>query len=352
MPIRADSFEPPRFHPARPGLVRPVPIDPAGVVGPTRGQAAGRGWRRTGHGLVLPARFSADLPEQRIVEIAALMPDEAAITGWAALRWLGAESFDGRAHGGLLPVPVAVTNHRVRVRTGVLITAEHLTRGDRAVVDGLLVTSAVRSVCFEMRYAADVTAAVKALDAAAAADLVSRQEAWDYTSGFLTAWTGVEQCRKAIELADENSWSPMEVEMRLEWRRLGIGRILCNHPIFDLEGRHVGTPDLLDVELGVAGEYDSTLHLNGKRRTKDLRREGAFRRVGLEYVTMVAGDRADPRDFYLRTLDARSRARAHADQERRWTVVPPKWWTPTVTVAQRRALSPEQRRRFTHPWAA
>ena len=49
-----------------------------------------------------------------------------------------------------------------------------------------------------------------------------------------------------------------------------------NRPVFDLHGRHVGTPDLLDVEAGVYGEYDSELHLDGKRRLKDLTREDAF----------------------------------------------------------------------------
>lgn len=280
------------------------------------------------------------------------MPDDGAVTGWAALRWLGAVSFGGEENGRILPVPLLVGNHRIRQQPGTRVSAERMTRDDRGCVDGLRVTTAVRSVCFEMRDARDLTAAVKTMDAVAAWDLVSRQEASDYTAEFLSGWTGVEQCLQAIAAADENSWSPMEVEMRLLWQGLGIHRILCNHPIFDLDGRHIGTPDLLDVQAGVVGEYDGALHLEGAQRAKDLKREGAFRRAGLEYVTMVAGDRQDPSDLMVRTIDARRRALASADRPRRWTVVPPEWWTPTVTVAQRRALTDAQRARYVRGWAA
>jgi hypothetical protein len=159
----------------------------------------------------------------------------------------------------------------------------------------------------------------------------------------LTAWTGVPQLRDAIALADENSWSPMETEMRLQWvLKLGIATAVANHPVFDADGSFVGTPDLIDLEAGVAGEYDGSLHLPGVQRAKDIRREGLFRRVGLEYVTMTAVDRRDPTDFLQRTIDAQARAR---HLTRRWTVDPPAWWIPTTTVAARRALTAAQRKR-------
>jgi len=346
VPVVAATFEPPRFHPARPDLVLPVRVDPTGEHGPTKPQARGRGWRRTSHGLVLPARFAPEPVEQRIVEAAAVLPRDGFVTGWAGLRWLGLRELDGTRGGARLPVPLLVPNHRIRPQPGFTVSAERMTRADRDVVDGLPVTSAVRSLCFELRYAAGLVAAVTLMDLAAGADLVSRQEAWDYTAEFLGTWTGVEQCRQAIALADENSWSRMETEMRLLWGEIGIRRILCNHPVFDLDGRHVGTPDLFDAEAGLVGEYDSELHLEGRRRAQDLRREGAFRRLGLEYVTMVTRDRDDPSDFLRRTLDARYRGLAAAHLPRRWTVVPPAWWTPTVTVTQRRALTDVQRSRF------
>ena len=44
-----------------------------------------------------------------------------------------------------------------------------------------------------------------------------------------------------------------------------LPRPLMNQPVFDLDGRHVATPDLLDVEAGLACEYNGSLHMNGNR---------------------------------------------------------------------------------------
>jgi hypothetical protein len=301
-------------------------------------------WRRTGHGLYLPACLDADSLEQRLVEIGTALPSESGITGWAALAWLRTRWADGTgADGRDLPVPILVPNHRTRDRPGVLISAEKIRPGEIRAVDGLPITSPLRSVCFEARHARSLTDAVRWLDIALAADHVSPQELAAYQKT-LTAWTGVPRLREAIALADENSWSPMETEMRLQWvLGLGITTAVTNRPVFDASGSFVGTPDLIDLEAGVAGEYDGSLHLPGVQRAKDIRREGLFRRVGLEYVTMTAADRRDPADFLQRTLDAQARAR---HLTRRWTVDPPAWWVPTTTVAARRALTTAQRERY------
>lgn len=301
-------------------------------------------WRRTGHGLYLPARLDADSLEQRLVEIGTALPAGSGLTGWAALAWLRTRWADGTgADDHDLPVPVLVPNHRTRTRPGVLISAEMIRPGEIRAIDGLPITSPLRSVCFEARHARSLTESVRWLDVTLAADLVSLEELAAY-QGTLTAWTGVPRLREAITLADENSWSPMETEMRLQWvLSLGITTVMANRPVFDADGSFVGTPDLLDPEAGVAGEYDSGLHLPGVQRAKDIRREGLFRRVGLEYVTMTAVDRRDPADFLQRTIDAQRRAR---HLTRSWTIDPPPWWTPTTTVAARRALTDAQRERY------
>lgn len=349
MAVSAADFEPPPFHPRRPGLLRPVPMDPTGRTGPTRAQTMSASWRRTGRGLYLPARFDADSLGQRLVEIGTALPRGGGVTGWAALAWLGTRWADGTgADGRDLPVPILVSNHRTRSRPGVLVSAEQARPGEIRGIDGLPITSPLRSVCFEARHARSLTEAVRWLDIALAADQVSLAELAAYQE-MLTAWTGVPQLRQAIALADENSWSPMETEMRLQWvLGLGITTAVANHPVFDANGSFVGTPDLIDLEAAVAGEYDGSLHLPGSQRAKDIRREGLFRRVGLEYVTMTAADRHDPADFLQRTRDAQARAR---HLTRRWTIEPPSWWTPTTTVAARRALTAAQRERYLRPQA-
>jgi len=181
------------------------------------------------------------------------------------------------------------------------------------------------------------------LDMAAFSDLVSLAEAWAYAMTH-PGWTGIGMARAAIALADENSWSPQETLMRLLWiLDARLPPPLCNRPLFDRDGRHIGTPDFIDEEAGVIGEYDGPVHLTGKRRARDLRREEVYRRHGLEYFTMVAADHAIPGLVVDRMHSTRERAAFKAPSVRDWTLVPPAWWQPTHTVAQRRALSPDRR---------
>lgn len=337
----------PPFHPHRPGLMRPVRVDPDGRTGPTPRQAVGPRWTRSSRGLYLPNGLSDDLAlEQRIVSAGVLCPAYGGVTGWAALRWLGAHWFDGRCDGKERPVTLAVARSDVRPQPGVSVSSEILLPEDLTVVDGLAITTALRAATFEARYAPDGYAAVRALDLALMFDLVTPEELIEYGQRRLVPMTGIAKLDAAIGLCSENAWSPAEVDMRLLWvLDLGLPTPLCNHPVFDLAGRHIGTPDLLDVEAGLVGEYDGIDHQSKDRRVVDLRREAAFRRVGLEYVVMVAADRRDPDAYLSRVADARERGLANR-HERAWTVKPPAWWTPTVTVEQRRALSTEQRKRL------
>jgi hypothetical protein len=66
---------------------------------------------------------------------------------------------------------------------------------------------------------------------------------------------------------------------------------------------------------------------------------------------MTSIDRRDPTQFLRRTKEARERA-LRLGPERRWTVDPPAWWTPTVTVEQRRSLTSAERARFLRHRAA
>ncbi|MGH3363047.1 MAG: hypothetical protein ACRDOM_11370 [Nocardioides sp.] len=320
--------------------------------GPTRGQARGPDWRLTSHGYHVPSYADGSRLDQRIVEAAVVLKEgNGAVTGWAAFAWLGARWFDGStADGGCLPVDLAV-RRKIRAQPGFAICEEGIDPADVIVVDGLPITIPVRSVCFAMRYAATVRDAVRAIDMAAYSDLVSIDEVRTYAGTRprtgLSSWTGIPRCREATEHGDENRWSPQEVTMGMIWViDAGLGRPRSNVPIFDRSGRHLCTPDLLDEEAGVVGEYNGELHLERSQRARDVRREEVYRELGLESFTMLAGDSADPAGMARRMRAARSRARCLPPHERPWTTQPPAWWTPTETVEQRRALSESQRERF------
>jgi hypothetical protein len=288
------------------------------------------------------------VPEQRILEASVCLPTDGGVTGWAGLRWGGATWFDGIAPSGeLRPVVLAVLHGDIRSQPGIAVTSERLPPRDRTRHDGIAITTHARSVCFEMRYARSDREAVVILDMAMMDDLVSLDEVAEYVAT-LNGWIGVGKCRLALALADENSWSAMETRLRLVYViDLELPVPLCNRPVFDLTGRHIGTPDLIDVEAGLVVEYEGGLHLQGQRRGRDLQKEAAYRRVGLEYAVMVAADWVSPKTTIMpRLVEARQRSRFEAESARRWTVEPPPWWTPTTTVAARRALTEGQRARM------
>lgn len=330
-------------------MVVPVRLDPEGRTGPTADQARTRAWRRTSRGLYVPSSVDSEVPEQRIVEAAACLPTAyGGVTGWAALRWAGATWFDGRDRlGADQPVTLSIMRTEIRPRPGIAVSAERLPPRDLRTVDGLATTTAVRAVCFEMRYCSDERRATVLLDMALMHDVVSADEVAAYVET-LNGWTGVATCRAAVALCEENSWSAMETVMRLVWTLdAGLPPPLCNRPVFDLAGRHVGTPDLIDVHAGLVGEYDGIVHLDRHRRGQDIDKEAAYRGLGLEHVTMVAGDLASPATTVVpRILEARARGLARRGEPRGWTVEPPRWWIDTSTVAARRALSAEQRDRL------
>lgn len=314
------------------GTTAPVRTDPTGRLGPTQRQARGAGWRRTSRGLYVPADVEPT-PLQRVAEAGALLPRGAAVTGWAALCWRRARWHTGaRADGSAVPVDVAAPTQCVRDQAAVRVHRERFDPEDVVELDGLLIMSAVAAVVFAMRHAVDLESAVEALDMTYRADLVTPEQ--------IASWlvehpglVGSRQARQALRLADENTWSPRETRARLAWERHTGRRPLTNRPVFGLDGEHLGTPDLVDPD-GVCGEYDGDHHLERAQRRVDLEREQRLLDHGLTPFTIVAGDLGSGR-LQRRLSSAFARASRVRPEERRWTLEPPPWWRPTLTVAQR-----------------
>lgn len=327
-----------------------------GVVLPTRSRELTRAerkdagkhalmWRLSSRGLAVQSWVELT-PSQRVAEAGVLLPRLGAVTGWGSLGWQRARWFEGRLPGGdFRPIDLAVPRRLLRPQPLFVLCEERFDPREVVIVDGLRITHAVRSVCFAMRYASSLWEAVRILDMAAYDDLVSIQEValWAVRH---PSYTGIEQCRQAVLLGNENAWSPMEVDQRLDWADAVGRRPLTNRPVFDLSGRHIGTPDLIDPLHGVIGQYNGAIHLTGSRPARDLRQDADYRAAGLFPVTMVAGDRRDPRGYHERLRAAyRAAGRARA-LDRAWTLELPSWWVPTWTVALRRRLNDEQRDRW------
>jgi hypothetical protein len=310
-------------------LVRPSPLDPTGTRGPTRSAVRGRRWRRVATGWYVPADVDATVVEQRILEQSVRLPATGGVTGWAALRWRGAAFFDGTDQGGRrsLPVPLVIGGTgNLRPDPRVQLSWEQFAPYEREVVAGLPCATVERALFDEVRRTRDLRHGVVAIDMAAAARLISVEGFTAYVE-LRPAWTGVGLARSAVDLSSADSRSPQETLMRLVWViDAQLPTPLCNQPLFAVDGRLLGYPDLFDPEAGLVGEYDGADHLVEDRRSSDRSREDTFRDHGLEYFVVVRGEMADQDLVVRRMLAARRRALFLPPERRRWTLDQPAWF--------------------------
>lgn len=297
-----------------------LPVRPGMPGAPTAKQARGRRWRRTARGLVVPAEPPSTV-EQRIAEVGGTLPLGGMVTGWAALRLLGAGWFDGFDRSGRVaqPVPVRMP-HGSRVATpGAVIRRARYACGVR-LVQGVVCADPETAVLDAMESAADDREAVVVLDMAMAAELTSRRR--------IRAALDRDPRRRlrrrtlhAIDLADERSASPQESRLRLVWMLdAGAPRPLLNVDLETLSGDFICRPDLLDLRLGVCGEYDGAEHRTRERHRSDEERIERSREAGLERFTVVAGDSVETQVRRMRAAIARAEARIA--EPRRWRVRP------------------------------
>lgn len=141
------------------------------------------------------------------------------------------------------------------------------------------------------------------------------------------SWRRSRRVEAALALASEVSRSPNETRTRLIWvLDARLSPPLVNQDVFTRSGRLVGVADLLDPFAGVVGEYDGADHRSARRHSRDVAREEAFRRLGLEYVKVTGPDLLRPSVVVDRMLSTRSRARFLPEAERPWTLEPPPGW--------------------------
>lgn len=304
------------------GVVQPVR---ASALGPTRNQLRGKSWRKVTHGLYVPVSADRRRVEQRIAEEAGRLQRDGAVTAWAAIRLHRGGFFDGLKPDGRteIPVPLALGSaYNLTKSPAIHLFREHLDAADVTNVGRVRVTVECRAVFDEMRRSGDLREAVVAMDMAAAAEIASIRQVREYAAAH-PGFRRSALVRSVLDLAAENSRSPMETRMRLVWvLDAGFPQPLCNRAVFDRSGRLLGVPDLLDEEAGVVGEYDGVEHRKRARHRDDVRREEAFRRAGLSYFEIVAGD--GPEVMVDRMTWARKEALWLPESQRRWTISDPR----------------------------
>jgi hypothetical protein len=111
---------------------------------------------------------------------------------------------------------------------------------------------------------------------------------------------GVRRLRVAAERCRAGTDSIMETRARLVLEDAGV---VCevNRPVHDARGRFVAMPDLSDVSLQVAIEYDGDVHRTDRRTwRRDVARRQALEAAGWRVVTLTADDLHHPDHPWLR----------------------------------------------------
>jgi hypothetical protein len=260
------------------------------AAGISEGVLRGPSFRSPFRDLHVPATTQPTV-RQRIVEASMLLPPGGAVGGWAAAYLLGARSFDGLNSRGELPVLLCVPrSSRLAQRPGITLLRTDLRQDEKDVVDGIPVTCSVRTAADLVRLHPNPRERVVALDALWAEDVCIPAEVGDY---LLTRprlkHAGL--VRTAIPLARAGVRSRQETRLRLIWTLdARLPDPLVNERVVDLEGRHLGRPDLLCVKAGLASEFDGRDHLVLGTTTIDNVRQEELEDHGLIVVRFTGLD--------------------------------------------------------------
>lgn len=217
--------------------------------------------------------------------VALLLPGGAVIGGHSAAAWYGAPFAAAMDPVTVLRPPEVLW----RGPGGVRVHRTDVRAADRTVIDGVPVTTALRTA-WDLCTLESLRSAVAALDAmvrAGALDLSDLDEMADRATG---RW-GAARVRRAVPLVDPRAESPPESWVRLAFVLAG----LSPEPQCEVrsEGRFVARVDWGWPEAKLAVEYDGAHHFEVAQIPKDDERIAALEAAGWRVIRLDARDLRD-----------------------------------------------------------
>jgi very-short-patch-repair endonuclease len=253
----------------------------------TRGQLRRQSYRRLVQGVYADPGLPID-HALRCRGVALLIPEGTAIGGHSAAAWHGAPF--ARAYD---PVTVVCPEStRWRGPRGVRVHHTTLRPGDIEVVDGVRVTTALRTA-WDVAALETLPTAVAALDAMLRAKTIDTVQLSTLTKGAAGRF-GVARVRRAIEHVDPRAESAPESWVRVA---LVLGG-LSPEPQYEVYAgdRFIARVDFAWPEARLAVEYDGEYHFEEDQIPADDERLARLRAVGWRVLRVSAAD--------LRDLDA------------------------------------------------
>jgi very-short-patch-repair endonuclease len=260
----------------------PFTLDDALRAGVTRNALQSAPWRRIFREVWVWDELP-DCREQRLAAARLVLPPRAVAVGLTA-AWLHGvdvrrpDDFD--IHVGF------PKGQRIRPRTHLVVSQETLAESDIVELNGLKVTSPVRTTFDCMRLLRG-DARLGVADAMTHARLHTVEELRTYFAG----QRRLRNLRVAELLVDDiepKADSPMETRLRLAVVEGGNPRPQAQVHVFDRAGDYIGRSDLGYEELRIAIEYDGALHW--LQRREDDRRRQRMREAGWIVLVFSADD--------------------------------------------------------------
>jgi very-short-patch-repair endonuclease len=280
---------------------RPFTTAQAAALGVSKHALQSAPWRR----IFRDVWAHRDLADDRLTRLAAarlVLPPHAVLCGLTA-AWV--HGVDVRRADDLDVHVGFPKGRRLRPRDGLVVCQETLDPTDWSEIDGVRVTTPVRTTFDCMRWLRGAEPLVVA-DAMTHAGLVDLDELRRYFAGKRR----LRNLRVAELLLDEVeplTESPMETRLRVLLVRGGLRRPTAQHNVLGADGRFIGRADLAYPERRLAIEYDGAWHW--KQRRDDERRRTGMRIAGWEVLVFDADDVYGDPDGVIRTVRAALRSR-------------------------------------------
>src|SRR4051794_749286 len=261
---------------------RPFTLDMASAAGITPSCLQAAPWKS----VLRTVWVHQEVPDSRELRLAAarlVIPEYGVLCGLTAAWVLGV---DVRREGDLDVHVGFAKGRRIRKRDGLEVCQETLDEGDWCLIDGVRVTTPLRTAFDCLRWLHRAEPVVVA-DALTHAGLVSLDELRAYFAS-KRRLRNLRIGEALLDLVDPKSESPMETRTRLVIIAGGLPRPESQWEIRTPAGTFVARADFAYPEHKVAVEYDGAWHWS-QRRADDRRRD-AMRALGWVVLVYDADD--------------------------------------------------------------
>jgi very-short-patch-repair endonuclease len=238
----------------------------AGLV--TKDQLRGPRYRRPFPDTYVRADYRADLALRSRVAYR-YVEGRGVLAGYSAAELLGASCGPADA-----PAEVLVPGGKQRDHDGLIVHRDRIAPGEIAEVDGVRLTSPLRTA-YDLGRRSDLVEAVVAVDALARVGGFEPDLLLNFAVHYRGS-RGNEGLAEVLSYADRRSGSPMETRLRLLLARAGLPRPEVQWVVQDERARTAFWLDLAYPEHRIGVEYDGVVHTDPSAVLRDISRHTAL----------------------------------------------------------------------------